>query len=159
MYNCQISLLQPSDLSVILTHGDWKRQKVGRHDVENFEFIVLMSGPPLVMHFNTYFMIICPGWGTHSDSIFCKTQAIDLLSTQSKSSANFRAVQMSGLVWLLVCGCCPFLGDAPKPVRGAVQIFIQPWNLPNSYSEWITDQLPARIVTGSLRMICVESQL
>ena len=75
MYNCQISLLQPSDLTVILTHGDWKRQKVGRHDVENSEFIVLMSGPPLVMHFNTYFMIICPGWGTHSDSIFCKTPA------------------------------------------------------------------------------------
>ena len=50
---------------------------------------------------------------------------------------------MSGLVWLLVCGRCPFHSDAHKPVRGAVQTFIQPWNLPNSYSERITDQLPA----------------
>ena len=53
-------------------------------------------------------------------------QTSDLLSTQSKSLANFRVVQMSGLVWLLVCGRYPFLGDAHKPVRGAVQTFIQP---------------------------------
>ena len=50
---------------------------------------------------------------------------------------------MSGLVWLLVCGCCPFLGDAHKPVRGAVKSFREPWNLPNFYSEWISNQTPA----------------
>ena len=79
-------------------------------------------------------------------------QAIDLLSTQSKSWANFRVVEMFGLVWSMVCGRCPFLSDAHKPVRGAVQNFIQPWNLPNSYSEWITDQLPA---SGRSHSLCL----
>ena len=62
-------------------------------------------------------------------------QAIDLLSAQSKSSANFRVVWKFGLPLWLVCGRRPGRGNAHKPVTRPDQTFAQPWNLLNSYSE------------------------
>ena len=53
---------------------------------------------------------------------------------KSNRTANFRVLQMSSPAPPTSFGRCPFLGDAHKPVRGAIKSFPQPWELPFSYS-------------------------